>query len=120
MKKTSFLPAMVALIFLASVCTLSFAILIEREETARDPATGFDPPPGESFAFAYQYGEYDPETQKYSNIHSYPDWDWENDTGEYDPEWDRERDEYHPWIQTRVWYLYDGKWILDTCAEIFW
>ena len=121
MKKTSFLLAMAALIFLASACTLSFAALFKREETARDPpGVGFDPPPGESFSFAYQYGEYDPITQQYYNIHSYPDWGWEPETGDYDPDWSRSKHPYHPWIQTIVWYWYDGEWILDTCADIFW
>jgi hypothetical protein len=121
MKKTSFLLATVALIFLASVCTLSFAALIQREESKRDPTTGFDPAPGESMSFAYQYGEYDPITQKYYNIYSYHDYDWEEDTGDYDPHTSRSTNQDHPWIETFVICQVGGlPPFCDTYVKIQW
>jgi len=121
MKKTSFLLAMVALIFLASVCTPSLAILIQREEEKRDPTTGYDPPPGESFCWAYQYGEYEVETEKYYNIDQDYDYGWKEGTGNYAGYSNSEKDTYHPSIETFViYYPVGGPPIGDTYVKIEW
>jgi hypothetical protein len=120
MERITLVVAAVALIFVSAFCAISFAALIQREESKRDPATGYDPPPGESFAYAYQYGEYDPITKKYYNIYSYPDWGWKPNTGNYDVVWSRSLDEDNPWIYVSVWYWYGGEWNLDTYVDISW
>jgi len=120
MKKTSFLAGMVALTFLASLCIVSVAARIPVEETRRDPTTGYDPPPGEFYSWAYQYGVYDSQTKKYSGILQDHDYGWISGTGDYDPHTPGSKDPYHPWVQTYVRYWYNGEWILDTFVEIAW
>lgn len=119
MKKTSFLAAMVAVISVASLCIISVAASIPTWEEKRDPTTGYDPPPGESWSWAYQYGEYIPQTRTYINIEQDHDYDWKAGTGNYWYEPDGEKDRYHPWVYTRVWY-WNGFWEEDTFALIQW
>jgi len=106
--------------FLASLNIGSVAAGIPMEETKRDPTTGYDPAPGESFSWAYQYGVYHPETQAYSNIFQNHSYGWVPGTGTYDPHTDHVANPYHPWVQTYVEYLYNDEWMIDTFVKISW
>lgn len=120
MNKRCFLEALIVLMFLASLNIGSVMAGIPVEETKRDPTTGYDPAPGESFSWVYQYGVYNTQTKEYSNIIQSHDYGWVSGTGTYSPYSPQSDDEYHPWVQTYVLYWYDGEWIVDTFAEIAW
>jgi len=122
MKKAPFLSAAIALLFLASVCITSVAAPIWVEDEDRDPASGYDPAPGESWSWVYQGAYLNPQTGKYSGHVQTHDYDWKNCTGYYNPHTPDDPHEDHPWAQTYVEWREDpeDEWMLDTFAEIAW
>jgi hypothetical protein len=121
MRETSYLAAIVALAFLASLLIIPVAAYIVVEETKRDPEQGFSDPPGESWSWAYQYAHYDPETQKYSNILQDHAWDIDWHIGDkYDKHTPELPDEDHPWCETTIEYWIGGDWMIDSHVKIQW
>ncbi len=120
MKKIFLIATVFALVSIASLCMNSVYASIPVEEEERDPVTGYDPPPGESWSWVWQYGEYTPQTQTYHNIQNDHKYNYMHDTGDYWDFWDESKNQYGPWIYQEVWHFHDGTWNPDTCADIYW